>query len=96
MTIYWLFIIPLGLAGIVLSLRHLRRRIILLLPILLIGATVLPQVLIYFSPDMRYRLPADMLLAMFAAHLIVERLGLVLDRRDWMRRRMPGGAPAVV
>ena len=96
MTIYWLFVVPLGLAGLVLSLRHLRRRLILLLPILLIGAIVLPQVLIYFSPDMRYRLPADMLLACFAAYLVVERLGLVLDRRDWMRRRMPGGAPAVV
>jgi len=96
MTIYWLLVVPLGLAGIVLSLRRLRSRVILLLPILLIGAIVLPQILIYFSPDMRYRLPADMLLACFAAHLVVERLGLVLDRRDWMRRRMPGGAPAVV
>jgi hypothetical protein len=34
----------------------------------LIGAIV-PQVLICPSPDMRYRLPADMLLACFAARL---------------------------
>jgi 4-amino-4-deoxy-L-arabinose transferase-like glycosyltransferase len=64
---YWLLVIPAGLAG---AAAHLRRSGTLpALLVLLIAATLLPLVLVYFSPDMRYRIGADLLLGVFAGWL---------------------------
>jgi hypothetical protein len=47
---------------------------VILLTVLLVGAVIVPQVLIYFSPDMRYRMPADLLLACFAGYVVARRV----------------------
>jgi hypothetical protein len=74
MTTFWLAVVPLGIAGIILSLRREHRRSVILLTVLLVGAVIVPQVLIYFSPDMRYRMPADLLLACFAGYVVARRV----------------------
>jgi hypothetical protein len=74
MTTFWLAVIPLGIAGMVISVRREPRRHVILLTVLLVGAVIVPQVLIYFSPDMRYRMPADLLMACFAGYLVARRV----------------------
>jgi hypothetical protein len=64
---YWLLVMPAGLIG---AAAHLRRAGALpTLLLLLIAATLVPLVLVYFSPDMRYRIGADLLLGVFAGWL---------------------------
>jgi dolichyl-phosphate-mannose-protein mannosyltransferase len=64
MVLYWLAIVPGSVAGMWIGVRRLNARQILL--VLLIGATLAPLALIYFSPDMRYRVGAELLMACFA------------------------------
>jgi hypothetical protein len=74
LSLYWLAFIPAGLVGLFVYTRRSRGPTVLLA--LLTGAVVVPQLLIYFSPDMRYRAPADLLLACFAGYLyaaVIER-----------------------
>jgi len=64
LSLYWVAIIPAGLIGLLYSPR--RPSTCRTLLALLIGTTFLPLILVYFSPDMRYRVGADLLLACFA------------------------------
>jgi hypothetical protein len=67
LSAYWLAIIPAGVIGLLASLRNARGPAVLLA--LCIGAVVVPQILVYFSPDMRYRIVADLLFAVFAGQV---------------------------
>ena len=79
LLLYWVAVVPAGLLGIFLYIRVARGPAILLL--LLIGAVVVPQVLVYFSPDMRYRFFADLLLAGFAGWVYVSAIERVAGKR---------------
>lgn len=68
--LYWLLVLPAGLAGVVLSLRSSQAHPVLAAVVVV---TTLPLVLVYFSPDLRYRTAADLLLACFAGHLYAGR-----------------------
>jgi hypothetical protein len=98
MVTFWLAVGPLGIAGMVMSLRREPRRHVLLLAVLLVGAVIVPQVLIYFSPDMRYRMPADLLLACFAGYLVSRapnlsrRIDMPSPSRERYARRPAGTA----
>lgn len=85
LTTYWLLVIPLGVVGLAGSIR--RREPSGLLLGLLIAAIVAPQILVYFSPDMRYRIAADLLLACFAGAWLVRVSGRVAVPRA---ARVPG------
>lgn len=61
---YWMMIFPAGVIGVSASLR--RPKVLPMLLVLLIVVSILPLILIYFSPDMRYRVGTDLLLACFA------------------------------
>jgi Dolichyl-phosphate-mannose-protein mannosyltransferase len=64
LAMYWLTVLPVGVIVLLVNFRQVRGLQCLL--ILLIGAALLPLVLIYLSPDMRYRVGADILLGCFA------------------------------
>jgi hypothetical protein len=70
LSAYWLVILPAGVIGLVASLRKARGPAVLLG--LCIGAVIVPQILVYFSPDMRYRIVADLLFAVFAGHVYAQ------------------------
>jgi hypothetical protein len=70
LSLYWLLVVPAGIAGIFMAMRRSRGHAGLLA--LLTAATVLPLVLIYFAPDLRYRTVADLLLGCFAAYVYAE------------------------
>jgi Dolichyl-phosphate-mannose-protein mannosyltransferase len=74
LALYWLIVVPAGFVGALLYLRQSRGWPMLLA--LLVAATLLPLVLVYFSPDMRYKIGADLLLACFAGYLYTR-----IDRR---------------
>lgn len=61
---YWLLVLPAGVAGMIRAVRARQPNALLLA--VLVAVTALPLVLIYFSPDGRHRIPADLLLACFA------------------------------
>lgn len=76
--LFWLIVVPAGIAGVIQSLRAAEPNAMMLA--LLVAVTTVPLVLIYFSPDGRHRVPADLLLACFAGHLysqLAARFGLV-------------------
>ena len=70
LLLFWLVVIPAGIAGVCVSARTAEPNAVMLA--VLVVLTTLPLVLIYFSPDGRHRLPADLLLACFAGHLYVQ------------------------
>ena len=97
LTAYWLLVVPLGLLGLVSTVRSSRLapaehgafRLPGLLA-LLVAAVIVPQILMYFSPDMRHRILADLLLGCFAAHVYVR----VVDGALRRRRKSDTSAPA--
>jgi hypothetical protein len=66
LTFHWLLVIPASVIGVFLYFRRGSGSPALL--VWLIAATLLPLVLIYFSPDLRYRAGADLFLGAFAGH----------------------------
>jgi hypothetical protein len=66
LLVYWLIFVPAGIIGVIQSVRAWQRDA-LPLAVLLAVATV-PLVLVYFTPDGRHRMPADLLIACFAGY----------------------------
>jgi 4-amino-4-deoxy-L-arabinose transferase-like glycosyltransferase len=75
---YWLIVMPVGLIGVVRSMRRPQPEIALL--ILLIVASAGPLIAVYFSPDLRYRVGADILIGCFAATVYAGFLSRVRPR----------------
>jgi len=69
LLVYWLGVIPAGLAGAAFFARRPPHPWLLMT---MVAAMLAPEVLVYISADMRLRAPADVLLAPFAACLYVE------------------------
>jgi Dolichyl-phosphate-mannose-protein mannosyltransferase len=65
LTAYWLFVFPAGALGIARSLRN--RQFVPMMLIAVVAVSVVPLVVIFNSPDLRYRLGIDLILCIFAA-----------------------------
>ena len=72
MLLYWLLVLPAGIAGLVQAVRTVRSEPLILA--VLVVVTILPLVLVYFSPDGRHRVPADLLLGCFAGYFYARLL----------------------
>ena len=87
---YWLAVYPAGLVGMIIYRGWAAGRWLL---IALLIATLAPLVLVYVSPDMRYRIPADLVFAWFAAPVYADVLQRIQRLSSRLRPRRSGRQP---